>query len=79
MKLNANICGHDYCLLLGDDDEDALLSVHLVGVEQRDLAGGLVFVGFVLRILGHLALKHCDYGHINYHPDNLITVSFHPC
>ena len=69
----ANDSGHDYQLLLGDNELDALLSVHLVVVEQRDLVGELVLVGFVLRILGHPVLKH------NHHSTILITVSFHPC
>ena len=77
VKLKANIFGHDYHLLLGDDDEDALLPVLLVGVEQCDLAGGLVFVGLVLRVLGHLTLKHCDYLHNYHHYADQITVSFH--
>ena len=75
----ANDSGRDYQLLLGDDELDALLSVHLVVVEQRDLVGELVLVGFILRILGHPVLKHCDYGHINHHSTILIIVSFHPC
>ena len=77
MKLNANICGHDYWLLLGDDDEDALLPVHLVGVEQCDLPGELVLVDFVLRALGHLVLGYCDQGHILYHSIDQNVDSFH--
>ena len=33
VKLKDNVYDHDYHLLLGDDDEDALLPVLLVGVE----------------------------------------------
>ena len=77
VKLKANIFGHDYHLLLGDDDEDALLPVLLVGVEQCDLAGELVLVGFVFRVLGHLELHLCDHVLFMINSSNLTPVSFH--